>query len=48
MFEMLYLGHGGGDDLHAGVGRVVGALALLRVVVAHPVRVLLVKGLRQQ
>jgi len=37
------LGHGRGDDLEAGVGRVVGALALARVVVAHVVRVLLVE-----
>ena len=33
----------GPDDLHAGVGRVILALALLAVVVAHVVKVLLVK-----
>ncbi len=32
-----------GDDLHAGVGRVVLAVALLAVVVPHVVQVLLVK-----
>lgn len=46
--HLVAAGHGRGDDLDAGVGREVGALALLAVVVPDVVRVLQGQGQGQR